>query len=640
MNEKKLNVISYIMLSVVLVCGIVFCLLAGGVLPVHASQARPAYVFYANGELYGTDSKQDYYIYVAGVVDQYNPVYSWGPINALYKVYRFNESTQKWEVPADDTTIHVQSTSPFQFVTGIVTVHPYGLYEDQHDIPMIFKNDFPIKESLFAAPFNYAVRNFANIAYFRDGSSGSYWCVAHNVPLQICNDSTMIVSSTAALYKWDFNAFEWVYVDFNQVSSGGSLYLNNCSIYYIKGDLKAITDASGSPSAPAWPPTHGGGHAFEGGYVFPSITLSQTCTIMYTQGKMLGDNGYDNSGGDEPDEPVSTEPVYSYVYSAGGLYYLVDIFGVPSYDSQANVDSAFTYLVSQTGSTNKTFIHPTYFNIKTGYYGGSWLGSFAGPVLTFYTSLKSFSHAYIYSMGSAYISDYDFVRDNFTRVDIPNKYVYREYINGSYVYYKYGYRLQSLSDGTVLLGLWGVAEQYQSVSLRSTAFDGYVSYSYNLTNQVDLIDPFNFVQNYADRYPYYHALAYMTGAVGSTPVSPTPSPEPTLPPGVSPTPTPDPNATPTPTPPTVIIQWPTSTPTPTPFPLDFTIPTLPGGDLRPDVTENVLSQGFEQIRMNAYFGLLATAFSYVPPELQFLVWFLVFVLLLLAVVKLVIHFGG
>ena len=337
---------------------------------------------------------------------------------------------------------------------------------------------------------------------------------------------------------------------------------------------------------------------------------------------------------DEPDEPTTNTPCYSFVYNQGGSFYLIDVFGVPSYDSECNVDSTFTSLAAATNSYNKTFIHPTYFNIKNGYYGGSWLGGYYGPVITFYTTLKSFSHANVYSMGSSYLSNADFVRENFTPSQVANTAEYRVYVNGSYVYYNQGYQLKSLSDGTYLLGLWGISGQYSSVSLRDTYFSGYVTYDYSYSSQVNYINPFASGSSSDNYKPYYQALGHMLGAFENVaPVEPTPSPEPTLPPNVTPTPVPT-------EPPHVIVQWPTGTPTPTPYPLDFTVPTLPGGDLRPQTTENILSQGLEQIRLHLNTGLLATAFSYVPPELQFLIWFLVFVLLLLAVIKLILHFGG
>lgn len=114
----------------------------------------------------------------------------------------------------------------------------------------------------------------------------------------------------------------------------------------------------------------------------------------------------------------------------------------------------------------------------------------------------------------------------------------------------------------------------------------------------------------------------------------------------SPTPTPDPNATPTPTlsptptePPHVIINWPTNTPMPTPS-IRWQPPGDKDSDLSGDQSESIFNFGLDWFRSGMNGGLLSKAFSFVPPELQWLIWFLVFVLLVLAVIKLIIHFGG
>lgn len=132
------------------------------------------------------------------------------------------------------------------------------------------------------------------------------------------------------------------------------------------------------------------------------------------------------------------------------------------------------------------------------------------------------------------------------------------------------------------------------------------------------------------------AQAYRAGMTNSSVAVPSPTP----------TPTPDPNATPTPTPspaptepPHVIINWPTNTPMPTPS-IKWNPPGSKDTDLPGGETKTILGRGLDWFRTQMNGGLFAKAFSFLPSEVQWLAWFLIFVLLILAVVRLLIHFGG
>lgn len=299
----------------------------------------------------------------------------------------------------------------------------------------------------------------------------------------------------------------------------------------------------------------------------------------------------------------------------GDGYYMVDVYASDIYSSLdvplSSSNAALSAAVS-TYSVSSPWVRPAVVRgVRDSYYGDfCYAFYFAG-------TLSSVKFYYIGSVLPTHSKGV--IRNSYTAIDIPldtnvTSTVYAGTSSGLNVL---GFFFEGKSYDLIDLDLL----EYGFYDMGSTYFNGHSDVLFNYSSS-SLTNPL--VQG-------YHVGLTNSPIEGITP-TPTPTPE-----GWEPTPSPSP----TPTPPTVIIQWPTSTPTPTPpAVIDINIPTMPLGDLPSALTENYLDDTIRIVNYNGQFGLLAKAFSFIPNELQYLIWLLIFILLILAVIKMIIHFGG
>lgn len=594
-KEKKLNTLSYVFLTIAVISGILVCLLLSNLIPVQAKDVgfSPTYPYmfesYWDSDLvFGSSNliyKNDKY---------YNPTDN--PDGVLQLSYPMSAGSDQW---TGTFKSYGWSDSDIAFVRGsILNDNAWATVKVSTDnwISSVALRHMNPDDDVHA------------ILYFRgfssaDQSTAEYAFVSYNWGIRVGFDKVLVGDGEYQLFKWNAGTSTWDTV---------SLYATQA----LMDDLTilAVNDVTGME----W------------------INLAPNGSVNINRAKFTLDPADDP---DEPDNPDTGAPVVvSYLFYQESGYYLVDLSYTPS-SFEADLTTTVSSILASSGNLNRVFTGSGYLlNASPGTYSGSSASN--KPlynVMQYVFTASSIDYVRIYSIGSVLpTSDMEWLKANYSYSNVSTS------MTTIYDAFRLGLQSIPMSSGTVYS-----VNAYSRYSYST----GYRTYPFNIVASSASVkvlslgnNPgYDVYNNAGSSYVVYWGQWFMLGndAPSEGPVaSPTPTPEPTLPPGVSPTPTPDPNATPTPTPPTVIIQWPTNTPTPTPFPLDFTMPTLPGGDLKPHTTENVLSQGLEQIRLHLNTGLLATAFSYVPPELQFLIWFLVFVLLLLAVVKLIIHFGG
>ena len=322
---------------------------------------------------------------------------------------------------------------------------------------------------------------------------------------------------------------------------------------------------------------------------------------------------------------TSTETFIANV--AGFGYVLVDIHGSDLFAQITAPDTdTLRYVQAYYGSTNDLLLRPFFFNYTL---TGSGYNNNNSPFIFIFTGSNISLDVYFLTAYNENF-DYDYYRQNYTPLNFTptttatanlndtsgKKYIYSQLegngLTSCSICFKYGYNNSS------------------AASVLKTSFIDYGFHSETSTGYGSggNIGAFNTANPYGTGPSYlsFTQLACRLGFLGS-PVEPTPDPN-------APSPTPTPTEAPH-----VIITLPTGTPTPTPF-MNLPIDPPSGGDLNPDTTEHIFEQGTEYIRNWTSDGILTTAFSFVPGELQFLIWFLVFILIILAVIKLIIHFGG
>lgn len=629
MDEKKERIL-FVWLPIGIVIGIILTLILQGITKANAAQ-EPQYIFYVNDTLYGTNTQRDIWVYSAGVLDQSNVVYSYGPANAVQTVYtKVNGTWRESEAP-----MHLQSTVNFTMVKGTFSYTNYEPeYVDEHFIPVTFDTTYTPKV-LNAPCIECAASDaFYNVVYFQDYRSMRWYCYAHNGEIRFCNDNIILCQPSGALWYWETEddlGDRWVLLDTSHVASQSTHYLVYRAMWvtYARGNnLIAVTDYSSS-TVPSWPPTHGGGHSFNDGYVAPisSFGYDDTCTIDYLQCTFA-------DAGEEPTPgPVTSDPEFSFFVkgkpfwpqtlvpnttsSQNNQYYLVDVFASDIYEPlniQFQGNTALAKAMSEYGVA-PPWVRPAV------------VKSYNQNDLALYIYFSGNLYGLkIYVIGEVLPThNMEFIRENYDAIEWD---VNTEYSSSFYAGTDNGLNCVSIFlSGSVQ---WGTSEtpslfditlsRYGSVEVPNRPF-------YNATNS----SCFNYTYNSVDNAI---VQGYRIGLDLSpeSDITPTPSPEPTLPPGVTPSPVPT-------EPPHVIIQWPTNTPTPSPV-INWTPPGNKDDDLKGDETKNIFTTGLNWFRSNMNNGLLAKAFSFVPPELQWLVWFLIFALLVLAVIRLLIHFGG
>lgn len=589
-KEKKLNTLSYVFLTIAVISGILVCLLLSNLIPVQAKDVgfSPTYPYmfesYWDSDLvFGASNliyKNDKY---------YDPTDN--PDGVLQLSYPMSAGSNQW---TGTFKSYGWSDSDIAFVRGsILNDNAWATVKVSTDnwISSVALRHMNPDDDVHA------------ILYFRgfssaDQSTAEYAFVSYNWGIRVGFDKVLVGDGEYQLFKWNAGTSTWDTV---------SLYATQA----LMDDLTilAVNDVTGME----W------------------INLAPNGSVNINRAKFTLDPA------DEPDEPTPTpEPpesvFFKFSYDEGGtIYYkLVEInaedfgFSVPL----ERVNSSFLSFVASNHGVQLESLSGASFVMRTGSSGYN-INTTGKNAFWVYFTAESVNYIKIYSIPdvTSYAKEPLELIDTYTGSDLPQ-------------YPNYFCQFASPTVSNVFGLVFSQAKVSTPNWIASYTLGDVYGFDYVLQS-ISSTSVFNADGNYYSNSESSNAtwvIAYdgLYGLLGSlepepNPNGPTPTPTPTLTPTPSPTPTEAPH---------VIINWPTSTPTPTPFPLDFTMPTLPGGDLKPHTTENVLSQGLEQIRLHLNTGLLATAFSYVPPELQFLIWFLVFVLLLLAVVKLIIHFGG
>ena len=313
-----------------------------------------------------------------------------------------------------------------------------------------------------------------------------------------------------------------------------------------------------------------------------------------------------------PTQGADEELMFSFIVKQHNDYLMYDVYGssressIQPVNVNGNTNNALSYAIS-------TYSLTTEFQYTVWYVSG---GSF-GNIGYLYFPCNSITKVLEYSLGTSLISsNFEYLRNNYNSINVSG--TAGSVLWGFSTDLKIGYwRLRDSVGWSINLV---TSENIHNLNLVNT--------SLNNSGFQWSTDSLNISGNSLN-YPLVRA--YRWGLGNAETITPTPDP--------NATPTPTPTATPTP-PPHVIVVWPTSTPTPTPFiPID-----IPGGngenDLKPDTTEGILTDGLQWLRDNTSSGILAKAFSFVPNELQWLIWFFVFILILMAVIRLIIHFGG
>lgn len=188
-------------------------------------------------------------------------------------------------------------------------------------------------------------------------------------------------------------------------------------------------------------------------------------------------------------------------------------------------------------------------------------------------------------------------------------------------------RIQYSADNFVMTGFYKFdvpSYKYSSPSKWSTSsvFDA---------NDVDVLNP------------YYQALIY--GLTGD--IAPTPNPE-----GPQPTSTPSPSPSPVPLPTSgesVHVILPTGTPSPTP---PFSVPGGSNGDpgsgspgsvgsgISASQSSGILSYFSSFLSNNPALAFIAACFPAIPSELLYPLFVLLFILMILAAIRLFVHFAG
>lgn len=516
-------------------------------------------------------------------------------------------------------------------------------YVDEHFITLNFDTAYSPKTLIAQCTECTASDPFYNVVYFQDNNSFRWYCYAHNGEIRFCNDNVLLVQPSGALWYWetqDDKGDRWVLIDTSHVGVQGTDYLVYKAMWftYAKGNnLVAVTDYS-SATVPSWPPTHGGGHSFNDGYITPisSFGYDDTCTIDYLQCSFA-------EVGEEPTlGPSFGYDTYSfYVYSGSyGKYLLYDVKVHRSNTVKTpNLDNAVIYVRNlYQNYDDLTLIHNALI-IRNGYSGGTYYSGF--PTAELYIPVSDLDfEVNVYNTQQNYIGNFNYIRENYE----PTTYTSVTINDG-----KNATIIRSLeANSGYILCVGSGLSSYSGFSKVGNTDEYYLGngieqyYYYNVNYDVSSVG-FSFYsnnENYANTSAWRWAIEYMTGLT----VMPEPSPTPTTEPDPNATSTPTPTPTPT-EPPHVIIQWPTSTPSPTP---PFVIPTIPPWNppgnqivpLDPDIQNNVFGVFKNKLGDNNAFGLIGLLIGLLPGDLMWYLWFLLFVLLVVGVAKLIIHFTG
>ena len=336
-----------------------------------------------------------------------------------------------------------------------------------------------------------------------------------------------------------------------------------------------------------------------------------------------------------PSPTPSPSPAYSFIvkrspYSTHSYeYYLVDVFCEVSDNVSFLASTYVNQSVSDSGVSDLSIVNYPFFLQNKGYYSGSWLSSWLGPYTYFYVPVSSNNaFAVYYNMGSVLVEDPDYIRSTYSSVFFDNT------ENDSFFY-------SFLScDNGYLLGVAIRGGQYSSVFFYP-AFSDYVSYSFTESSGSVPRELFGGSSS-SSYYMYgsiYNCAQYMRNTNFYVPTS-TPSPTPT-PDGWVASPTPEPSATPA----TVLMVTPVVTPV-----ITFSASDLPGG--ASGVGGSISSQGgmsaseadslyeywISKLTNNQALAFFVSIFGFLPYELVFSLGTLIFILILIAMVRLFIHF--